>query len=129
MVRSPVALPEFFPLLRPDVTAFFLSTGEKRMVYLIHPRSHGYGGLSQLCTCFLKNDSSCAVCSSPRGTKFPQLHLFIFDQLNGTTEEVRNDIGRLPVKGLFPHTSTSAVLQADLFLCAETTHKADECAR
>ena len=25
----------FFPLLRPDVSAFFLSTGEKRMVYLI----------------------------------------------------------------------------------------------
>ena len=35
-VRSPVALPEFLPFLRPNVSAFFLSTGVLGMDYLIY---------------------------------------------------------------------------------------------
>ena len=65
----------------------------------------------------------------PAGPSFLSYIFFFLSQLNGTTEEVLHDIGRKPVKGLFPHTSTFAVLQADQFLCAETTHKDDECAR
>ena len=36
-VRSPVALSEFFPFLRPNVSAFFLSTGVLGMDYFIDP--------------------------------------------------------------------------------------------